>query len=250
MTLMSGREETNRASFRPLAHNSEISGEALERERTDVAGAATVRQEGVVASHIAGSNVDDDGKSDSEDGPNGLLSERWLRAWERRLGALEARWMAGGLRAQAAEQFLEETAVVANEKADVNPAAAVLEETAVVANEKAGEILEAEVPEGKVGVARTNPEEAHASLGERTFGERGTEVAGAAAVRQGGVVAPRIAGNNVDGDIKSDSGNGFKKLIFKLPLPEEKRRQQEAPKQCLRTGESEEAGTGEVEEWS
>mmetsp|Transcript_72351 Transcript_72351/g.145608 ORF Transcript_72351/g.145608 Transcript_72351/m.145608 type:complete len:190 (+) Transcript_72351:25-594(+) len=188
MTLMSGREETNRASFRPIAHNSEISGEALERERTDAAGAATVRQEGVVASHIAGSNVDDDGKSDSEDGPNGLLSERWLRAWERRLGALEARWMAGGLRAQAAEQFLEETAVVANEKVGENP--------------------EAAVPKEKDDVARANPEEANASLGEKTSEEIGTKATEAATVRQGEAVAPRIAGSNMDDNTKSDSENG------------------------------------------
>eukprot|EP00613_Pedinella_sp_CCMP2098_P016694 CAMPEP_0171773448 /NCGR_PEP_ID=MMETSP0991-20121206/55295_1 /TAXON_ID=483369 /ORGANISM="non described non described, Strain CCMP2098" /LENGTH=66 /DNA_ID=CAMNT_0012379179 /DNA_START=361 /DNA_END=558 /DNA_ORIENTATION=- len=65
MTLMSGEEETNQASFRLLAH-SENSGEASGRERTEVAEAATVRQERVVASRIASSTVNDGSKSGSE----------------------------------------------------------------------------------------------------------------------------------------------------------------------------------------
>ena len=55
------------------SRRSETSGQALERERTDEARATTVRQEGVVAPRIAGSNVDGDSISDSENGFKQLI---------------------------------------------------------------------------------------------------------------------------------------------------------------------------------
>ena len=118
------------------------------------------------ASHSAGGNVDD-GISDGENGSKELILQEQLilvrERYEAQLADLHRTTR------MTTRGFLM-SMVVTNERAGANPGAAVTEATAVAANEKDRANLEAAVPKEKDGGARTNPEEAHAGLGEKTFG--------------------------------------------------------------------------------
>jgi len=160
-----------------------------------------------VTPYIAGSNVDDGTISDSKNGSRelilqadfyakglvtadgiltkgywkGMALDKFLLKTQPLARALETAWaqeMAVVAKEQAGANpeaaVPKVTAMVANEKACANLEAAVPNETAVVANEKAGANPEANVPNEKGGMARTNPEEAHAGLKEKISGERGT----------------------------------------------------------------------------
>ncbi len=167
--------------------------------------------------------------------------------------AVLAKKNADEARAETVLAQAQETAVVAKENADGARAETVLaQETAVVANEQAGADPEAAVPKARLSSSSSPPSAraesarvAAASVGggvgtskalkapsiteegeiaesdsrrSETSGQalerEWTVEAGATTVRQEGVVAPRIAGSNVDGDSISDSENGSKQLML------------------------------------